>query len=266
MPEVSRRPKRSLGQNFLVDPNYKRKIIEAISPSLNDEILEIGPGRGVLTEELVGRCQHLWVVEKDKNLFKELIKKYADEPKITILNQDILEVDFENYWGEPPWEVKAIGNLPYNVSSQIFISLLEKRHYFTDFYFMFQKEVAQRLIAKPGTKDYSLFTLWSQIYTDCEIFFHIKPPAFRPRPKVDSSFVHFKIKHTPLLKDDDADFFWKLVRHLFQHRRKTIRGALKGANLVDIKKVEKSVSKNARAETFSPEELINLAQELHDNS
>lgn len=259
------RPKRSLGQNFLVDPNYKRKIIAAISPSLNDEILEIGPGRGVLTEELVGRCQHLWLVEKDTKLSKDLKKRYGEEPKVTILNDDILEVNFESHWGEPPWEVKALGNLPYNVASQILIYLLGQRHFFSDFYFMFQKEVAQRLVAQPGTKDYSLFTLWAKIYTECKILFHLKPSAFRPRPRVDSSFVHFKIKTDPLLSDDEAPFFWKLVRHLFQKRRKTIRAALRGSGLANMKKLEKIISSKARAETFSPQELIELSRELKNS-
>lgn len=256
------RPKKSLGQNFLIDPNYKRKIIEAITPSLNDEILEIGPGRGVLTSELVGRCSHLWLIEKDKELARSLSKKYEEEPKLTIITEDFLETDLEDLWGEPPWEIKVIGNLPYNAASQILIRLLKNRFYFSDCYLMFQKEMALRLIGKPGTKDYSLLSLWTQIYTDCKILFHLPPTAFRPRPKVTSSFVHFKLRSHPLLPDKEAPYFWGLMHTLFEQRRKTIRGTLKGKGNVNLKALQKMIPPKARAETFSVEELIALARSL----
>ena len=109
-------PKKSLGQNFLVDPNYRRKIIEAVAPSMNDEIVEIGPGRGVITTELVGRCRHLWLVEKDLGLAAALKKTYADEPKVTVLTGDFLRLDLEKTWGESPGRFEVVGNLPYNVA------------------------------------------------------------------------------------------------------------------------------------------------------
>lgn len=252
-------PKKSLGQNFLIDPNYRRKIIETVAPSLNDEIVEIGPGRGVLTAELVGRCRHLWVVEKDLSLAGALRTTYADEPKITILTGDFLELDLPETWGEPPLQMEVVGNLPYNVASQILIRLLENRLYFSDLYLMFQREMAERFVAQPKTKDYGLLTLWAQIYTDCKIAFHLPPTAFRPRPKVESSFVHFKMKENPLISDDEALPFWNLMRTLFQQRRKTILSVLK-AGKIDAYEVK--IPRNARAEELTVGELINLARSV----
>ena len=252
-------PKKSLGQNFLVDPNYRRKIIEAVAPSLNDEIVEIGPGRGVITTELVGRCRHLWLVEKDLGLAAALKKTYADEPKVTVLTGDFLRLDLEKTWGESPGRFEVVGNLPYNVASQIFIRLIEKRHYFSEFFLMFQKEMAKRFVAQPKTKDYGLLALWAKIYTDCKIAFHLPPNAFRPRPKVDSTFVHFKVKQDPLVSDFEAPLFWNLMRILFQQRRKTILSVLKSKK-IDMK--GKKIPSKTRAEELTAEELINLARSI----
>ncbi|MBI2340248.1 MAG: ribosomal RNA small subunit methyltransferase A [Deltaproteobacteria bacterium] len=256
--EQVKMPKKSLGQNFLIDPNYRRKIIETVSPSLNDEIVEIGPGRGILTSELVGRCRHLWLVEKDASLAAALKTTYSDEPKATVLTADFLELDLKEIWGEPPRQMEVVGNLPYNVASQIFIRLIENRLYFSDLYLMFQKEMARRFTAEPRTRDYGLLTLWAKIYTECKIAFHLPPTAFRPRPKVDSSFVHFKIREEPLIPDKEAPAFFGLLRLLFQQRRKTIASALKAKN---ISIQSKKIPPNARAEELSVEELIRLARE-----
>src|SRR3989338_5476699 len=220
-------PKKSLGQNFLIDPNYRRKIMEAVSPSLNDEIIEIGPGRGALTGELVGRSRHLWLVEKKFLPAKALQKNYVHGPKGTLLTGDFLDLDLREIWGESLRQMEAVGNLPYNVASQIFIRLIENRNYFSDLYLMFQKEMARRFVALPKTKDYGLLTLWAKVYTDCRIVFNLPPNAFRPRPKVDSSFIHFKVKENPLISDKEAPAFWNLMRTLFQQRRKTILSVLK---------------------------------------
>lgn len=295
------RPKKSLGQNFLIDPNYKRKIVESLQIEEGDTILEIGPGRGVLTDELVERCQYLWIIEKDKELAKELTDRFQKNPRVKIFAEDFLETDllFLRSGGHPerkrriqpqkgalsglnhldssPFDklraqndskadkIKAVGNLPYNVASQIFIKLIENRKHFSDFFLMFQKEMALRFVAKPGTKDYGLLTLWSTIYTDCKILFHLPPTVFRPRPKVSSSFVRFKIKEKPLLDDSEANFFWKLMRTLFQQRRKTIQAVLRKTPGVSVEMRDLAslqLTPGTRAETLSAAELIELARNL----
>lgn len=263
------RPKKSLGQNFLIDPNYKRKIVESLQIEEGDAILEIGPGRGVLTDELVERCQYLWIIEKDRELAKELFEKYHTKPNVKIITGDFLKCDLSFikncYYDTRADKIKAVGNLPYNVASQIFIKLIENRKHFSDFFLMFQKEMALRFVAKPGTKDYGLLTLWSAIYTDCKILFHLPPTVFRPRPKVSSSFVRFKIKEKPLLDDSEANFFWKLMRTLFQQRRKTIQAVLRKTPGVSVEMRDLAslqLTPGTRAETLSAAELIELVRRL----
>lgn len=247
-------PKKSLGQNFLTDPNYQRKILSALSPKRTDLILEIGPGNGVLSDEIVHRCRHLWMVEKDRRLAEFLSEHFTNSKRVGIIEGDFLTVPL-SFLGKPEGRVRVIGNLPYNIASRIFIKLIENRLIFDEFFLMFQKEVAERFIASPKTKDFGLLTLWAQIYTDCKILFHLPPAVFRPRPKVTSSFVYFKLKSTPMIQDDEAPFFWNLMRKLFQKRRKTIRHVLRMGQMAEW------IPANARAEELSVAELIRLARE-----
>lgn len=262
------RAKKSLGQNFLTDANYRKKIITAVLASNPQTLLEIGPGHGALTDLLIGQVQNFVLVEKDFSLAAALQVKYSkieNPPKI--IQGDFLDVDLADVipvrlgGGIHP-NITVVGNLPYNAASPILARLMEERKYFKEFFLMFQKEVALRLIAKPGTKDYSLLTLLAKIYSDAEILFHVPPTAFRPRPKVISSVVHFKIKPVPLVNDIEAPFFWKIVRLLFQQRRKTILSVLKGVEGMDKNHLEKHISPNARAEAYTVEELINLTRIL----
>ena len=174
------RPKKSLGQNFLIDQNYKRKILGAVLAKTGSTILEIGGGKGILTEGLALSASHLWVVEKDHRLAELLREKFCGNAKVEVVCEDFLEME------APPPSPIVVSNLPYNIASQIFIKLIENRKNFSELFLMFQKEMALRFVAKPRTKDYGLLTLWAQIYTDCRILFHLPPTAFSPRPKVSS--------------------------------------------------------------------------------
>lgn len=248
--------KKSLGQNFLIDPNYRRKIVAALSPRPQDSILEIGPGKGVLSDEIANQCDRLWMVEKDRHLASLLSQHFADNARAEVISGDFLTIPL-SFLGPPEGRVRVIGNLPYNRASQIFLRMIENRHYFDEFFLMFQKEVAARFMAQPKTRDYGLLTLWGGLYTECKILFHLPPTAFRPRPKVTSSLVHFKIKLSPLLKDDEAPFFWSLMRRLFQHRRKTIRQVLRKWQ------IDEALPSRTRAEELDVESLIRLASVLH---
>lgn len=249
------RPKKSLGQNFLKDSHYRRKVIDSLSLSPTDVVLEIGPGLGALTESLVEKCAELILVEKDDQLAKDLREKFLGRKNIEIITGDFLKIALPLF---PPLQkggrgdLKTVGNLPYNVASQIFIRLIEYHTHFSDLYLMFQKEMAVRFVAKPSTKDYGLLTLWATIYTDAKILFHLPPNAFFPVPKVDSSFVHFKIKDTPLLTDEEAPKFFTLMRRLFQQRRKTIQSV--------VKELKGLVPPTARAEAMTVTELIDLSR------
>jgi 16S rRNA (adenine1518-N6/adenine1519-N6)-dimethyltransferase len=244
------RPKKSLGQNFLIDGNYQRKIVDAVKGANSSaHILEIGPGQGALTAHFVGMAKEYSAIEKDRDLVPVLIEKFSLENKV--IHADFLEVDLKFLKPQAPWI--AAGNLPYNVASQIFIRLIEHREYFSDLFLMFQKEMALRFVALPRTKDYGLLSLWSQIYTDCKLLFHLPPTVFRPQPKVYSSFVHFKLKAQPLIGQSEEANFWPLMRRLFQQRRKTLGALLKK----DYPHLNPDLLKK-RAEELSVEALVKL--------
>lgn len=266
----SHRPKRSLGQNFLIDPNYKRKILGAVFAKTGSPILEIGGGKGILSNELAKTATHLWIVEKDRLLAQLLLEKFGDNQKVEVVCEDFLKLNLESDLkltfhgstgspcpGRGRGTVTVVGNLPYNVASQIFIKLMENRQYFSELFLMFQKEMALRFVAKPTTRDYGLLTLWAQIYTEPKILFHLPPTVFYPRPKVSSSFVSFKIRETPLISHEESLHFWKSMRTLFQKRRKTIRSAL-GKN---YPATEREYN-DQRAEELTVIELIALARSL----
>lgn len=254
--------KKSLGQNFLSDGNYIRKIIQAVSPSSNHDILEIGPGRGAITSELVGRCRHLWCVEKDQPLADLLKEKYLGDSKIKIIEGDFLKIDFEEIFKLGEKNIRVAGNLPYNVGAPILIKLLKNGKYFSELFLMFQKEVAKRIVAKPSTKDYSLLTVWSEIYADRKILFDLPPTVFKPVPKVTSSFVHFKLRNEPLIESKYADDFFIWIARLFQQRRKTILSVLKGMQDINLEKVKKILPAQVRAEALSVQELVSLFKQV----
>lgn len=246
--------KKSLGQNFLVDQNYQKKIISEVAKTSPKKILEIGPGHGALTRHLLTFEKPLYLIEKDKALAGHLKEELKE--KASVIEADFLECDL-SLLGQPEKNITVVGNLPYNVASQILIKLLINHSYFSRFFLMFQKEVALRIIGKPGTKDYSLLSLWAQIYSEPKILFHLPPTVFNPRPKVDSSLVLFELKK-PLLDEKEADSFWQFIRPLFQNRRKTIRAVLKKTN----PSIFLDFLENQRAEELSLTELISLWTKL----
>ncbi len=247
--------KKSLGQNFLIDKNYQQKIVAAVEATkMTEFILEIGPGQGAISQHLLKIASTYFAVEKDYELADRL-KSELKKPHGAVQG-DFLQIDLDFLKESSNWT--AVANLPYNVASQIFIRLLENRKYFSHLFLMFQKEMALRFVAAPGTKDYGLLTIWATIYTDSKILFHLPPTVFRPQPKVTSSFVHFIIKDKALILPEEEVGFWPFVRQLFQHRRKTISSVLK-----DKKDKLAPELIRARAEDLSVLELIILFRRLY---
>lgn len=250
--------KKSLGQNFLSDGNYIRKIIQSVNLSLNNDILEIGPGRGAITSNLAGSGHQLWCVEKDRPLAELLKEKFSENSKVKIIEGDFLKINFTEIFGSTQKQIRVVGNLPYNVGAPILIKLLKNGKYFSDLFLMFQKEVAKRIVAKPSTKDYSLLTIWSEVYADRQVLFDLPPTVFKPAPKVTSSFVHFKLRPIPLIESNHAEEFFIWTAKLFQQRRKTIFSVLKGMKNIDLEKVKKILPAQTRAEALSVVELVAL--------
>lgn len=210
-------PKKSLGQHFLKDPNIIRAIVESCQLSLEDTVLEIGPGQGALTQTIAPRVKHLILVEKDLRLIADLQKRYLDL-NVTILHEDFLNLD----WNKLPGDLKIIGNLPYNISTPIIESVIGHRHQCRSFHFMVQREYAQRLIGHLGTKDYSSLTCFVNYYSRIWKIMTIAPGAFIPPPKIHSWFMEMQFKNLSELLVNDESRMFSLIRTAFQQRRKMI--------------------------------------------
>lgn len=220
---VPSRPKRSLGQNFLVDPNYQRKIIDVVRKVYDGQnVIEVGPGRGALTQHLVTLARHLILIEKDEMLASVLRARYESCPHVEVFTQDFLQFDFTAKFSG---RAVVVGNLPYNISSQILIRLLEHRHFFSRLFLMFQREVARRCVEKTGSKEYGILSVWCQYNAQVKKMFDVPPTAFRPRPDVVSTVLSFELKPEPFTTRDRA--FMDFVRLIFSQRRKKIANLLK---------------------------------------
>lgn len=214
-------PRKPLGQNFLVAPHTRERIVTACELRPDEEIIEIGPGLGHLTEDLLARVKKIYAVEKDRRFCEELRKKFAGD-KLEVIEADILRFDLTTL----PKGLKVIGNLPYYISTPIIEKFIEKKGRFPECFFTVQKEFAERLCAKPGGKDYGSLTCFVQYYADVKILFKIPPGAFKPAPKVDSAFMKINFRE-PAFKDVDEKRLFQLIRTAFGQRRKKISNSLK---------------------------------------
>jgi 16S rRNA (adenine1518-N6/adenine1519-N6)-dimethyltransferase len=217
------RPKKSLGQHFLQDGNIIRKIAETIPANKDDLIIEIGPGTGMLTEELLKRYDYVRAVEVDGRAVEYLKKKF---PELNVLHEDILKAPWDDLLSVPnSTDIHIVGNLPYYITSQILFGILDHRTRLKSATLMMQKEVAERLIAQPQTKEYGILSVQVQLMSSPEIAFDVSANAFYPRPKVTSSVVVLKFDQPDLICSDQN--LKKVVRTAFQQRRKKLSNSLK---------------------------------------
>ncbi len=215
--------KKSLGQNFLVDVNYQQKIANAVREAAGDQtVVEIGPGQGAITRHLRGFAKKLVLVEKDYALAKNLTDSFAGDKIVDVKTGDFLELETDLFTQNMP--SVAVGNLPYNVASQILIKLIEMEGNFTSYFLMFQREMAERIVASPNSKDYSVLSVWAQLFTKPKILFHLPPSVFRPQPRVQSSFVRFDVLGLAVTPEKK---FIEFIKKLFGQRRKKISTILK---------------------------------------
>lgn len=210
--------KQKLGQHFLFDKNILKKIINVLHTENDSSVLEIGAGMGPLTLELSRSFDNVYAVELDKNLYKELTIKFSDKPNVTIINEDILNVDIESL----PVSI-AVGNIPYYITTPIIFKLLEARD-IKKFGLLMQKEVAKRIVAKEGTKEYGILSVNVKAQADVKIAFFVRKTAFSPPPNVDSAFVLFFKKE---ISDTKIKALRNIVKAAFGMRRKTIFNNLK---------------------------------------
>ena len=247
--------KKKWGQNFLVDNNLLDKIIKTINVKDSENVLEIGPGHGALSEKLVDVSKSLSMIEIDPDLIKilEVHDKLSDSK---IINQDILKVNLKSLEIENP---VVVGNIPYNITSPIIFWLIDHLDDWDRAYLMVQKEVAHRLSAKIGTKDYSRVTVMTSLFFDISICFNISPNVFLPRPKVQSSFILIEKREDFNKKTVDTKKFSQVVRMAFNQRRKMLRNSLSALNINhDMCKIDFT----RRPEQLTVDEFIDISNNI----
>jgi 16S rRNA (adenine1518-N6/adenine1519-N6)-dimethyltransferase len=249
-------PKKRFGQHFLHDRNVIGRIVTALAPQACDHVVEIGPGTGALTRELLARMTHLDAVELDRDLIAHLESDFPRE-QLTLHQGDALKFDF---CGLAPVgnRLRVVGNLPYNISTPLLFHLLDQSGCIKDMLFMLQKEVVERLRAAPGGKDYGRLSVMIQYRCAVEKLFDVAPGAFTPPPKVDSAVVRLVPHATPPVAVDDPARFALLVRAAFASRRKTLRNNLRGLLSVEDM-LALGIDPVRRAETLSLAEFASLS-------
>jgi len=256
------KPKKYLGQNFLIDKNIQRKIISACDFQKDDTVLEIGSGRGELTHYIKDKVAMLYALEIDRALYVFLKKEFEGEKKLKIINKDILKFNINKFFPKTKNKIKVFGNIPYYITSPIIECLLKFKDRIDSVYLTVQKEFALRIVAKPGPKDYGSFSCFVQYQSIPKILFFIKKNSFYPAPKVDSCFLRLAIRLVPAVHVNNEKLFFKIIRSAFNQRRKTLRNSL-----VDIVSKDKlstfflkfSLSPDIRPERLSLQDFANLA-------
>ena len=247
--------KKKWGQNFLVDNNLLDKIIKTIDITTEENVLEIGPGQGALSEKLVDVAKSLSMVEIDPDLIK-ILEVHEKLSGLKIINQDILKVDLDSLEIDSP---VVVGNIPYNITSPIIFWLIDHLDSWDRAYLMVQKEVAQRLTGKIGTKDYSRVTVMTRLFFDIKICFSISPNVFIPRPKVQSAFISIEKRLDFNKNDINIKKFSQVVRMAFNQRRKMLRNSLSTLNIdLDVCKVDFT----RRPEQLTVSEFIDISNNI----
>ena len=262
-------PRKRLGQHFLVDKNAREKIVRIAALDPEDVVLEIGPGRGEMTDALAERCRRVIAVEIDKRLADRLGRDTECLENVDVIHGDALKVDFESLCRPFGRRLKVVANLPYQISTPLLARFVEWRHLFSALILMLQKEVAQRIVSQPGTKHYGVLSVLLQLYTTPSIEMVLPPDCFVPRPRVDSALVRFLVQERPKEDIPDEEIFKRVVRACFGHRRKTLKNALRpilfegcDAHEVDGMMVSLGIDSARRAETLDLQEFARLSAGL----
>jgi 16S rRNA (adenine1518-N6/adenine1519-N6)-dimethyltransferase len=253
------RPRKRFGQHFLHDAGIIARLVSAIRPQAGETIIEIGPGEGVLTGPLLEAGAAVTAIELDRDLAAALPERLDFPDRLEVIQADVLEIDLGAVAGT---DLRVVGNLPYNISTPIMFHLFKWREAIVDMHFMLQKEVVDRLVAAPGSKQYGRLTVMAAFHCRMERLFKVPPGAFRPPPKVDSAIIRMVPKTLDQAMLERLPRLDEVVRRAFGQRRKTLRNALKG--LLDEKSIEAAgVDPKARAETLALERYLALADQLN---
>ena len=262
---------KKFGQNFLIDTHVLDKIIDASGVTEDDFVLEIGPGIGTMTQYLCERAREVVAVEIDKNLIPILSDTLKNYSNVTVINEDILKLDIcklaeEKNQGEP---IKVVANLPYYITTPIIMGLFESHVPIDSITIMVQKEVAERMQEKPGSKEYGALSLAVQYYAKPEIVPNVPPNCFMPRPNVGSAVIRLTRHEKPPVKVEDEKLMFRIIRASFNQRRKTLANGLNNSPEIHLPKeviqesiVSLGVPENIRGEALSLEQFAELSNEI----
>jgi 16S rRNA (adenine1518-N6/adenine1519-N6)-dimethyltransferase len=267
--EYSISPARRLGQHFLIDRGIMVAIIRTAAVDSQDVALEVGPGLGEMTMLLASKARRVIAIEIDESIVALLKDRLDDYDNIVLHRGDALKFDFlgeSRKWGE---KLKVVSNLPYNISTQLLFCFVEMRDAFSGMTLMLQKEVAERIVAAPGGKQYGVLSVLLQLYCDASIRFLVPPSSFYPRPKVESAVVRFDFLEKPRVGIKDEALFRKVVKASFGHRRKTLKNALKNFGFFNSKAWDveahfrrAGIDPTRRGETLTLEEFAALSEAI----
>lgn len=254
------RPRKRFGQHFLHDPNVLRQIVDSINPTPDQNIVEIGPGQGALTLPLLERAHSVTAIELDRDLIASLQDSARTCGELMLINADALSFDFSTLASQPQ-SLRIVGNLPYNISTPLIFHLLESLPLIQDMHFLLQKEVVDRLAARPGSSAYGRLSVMVQYYCDATRLFQVGPGAFRPPPKVDSAVVRLTPQAPIPCPANDYARFSSLVRQAFSQRRKTLRRSLK-TTVSERDFLNANIDSGLRPEQLTPQQFVELSNVL----
>ncbi len=254
------RPKKSLGQNFLIDPNVARKIVRSLELRKSDRVLEIGPGKGALTALLLAELPTITAVEIDDQLAEELHAAYGNA--LTLYHDNVLNLDPHSIAQQQNGKLRIVGNIPYNITSPILFWAIDSSDVIADCTVMMQHEVAKRLVAKPHSKEYGILSVFAQYYSTPELKFTVAPGSFYPVPEVTSAVVSLDFARPHSSRAVDDAMFRTVVRGTFGMRRKMLRNGLRALNVPSIYFQNSAVDLNRRPEELDVEEFVSLSNEI----
>ena len=258
--------KKKYGQNFLEDTELSDEILDVTEVNEETDVIEIGPGLGFLTEKLVESAKSLIAFEIDDDLIPVLMKKFGDKENFTLIHNDFMEIELEEYLSGKK-DIKVVANIPYYITSPIINKLIEHRDKISEIYLMVQKEVAERIASRPNSKNMSLLTHGVQFYADAEYLFTVEKEKFNPIPKVDSAFLKIKVLEDKRYETQiTEEEYFKYLKAAFSNKRKSVGNNISSLGYSKDKIVEvlKKLNKTslARTEEFSVQEFIDFIKEL----
>lgn len=249
-------PLKRFGQNYLQDQNIIKKIVSEIDPKENELIIEIGPGQGAITQKLLESKAHLTAIEIDKRVIDELQTRYTD---LHLLQSDFLKLNLNQFIDSSEKKLRVVGNIPYNITSPILFKLFENNTIVSDSVFMVQYEVAKRMTAKMGSKDYGILSVLLEYFGNTKLAFKVSPNVFYPKPNVDSAVVHIYFND----KRDNPEFnlmFKSIVKSAFGNRRKTLKNSLSNGIFAEVNFSKCGIDLSLRAEQLNVDDFIQLTE------